>query len=94
MTSPPDVQNVPDVWGLLERAHDMLIDVRPFAAEVSAALRERDRFVLVPNDHVAWLYWDDYAGTRGYFKVCQLDHPREQGAFPVYAASPNPPEGK
>src|SRR6266446_1300248 len=59
MTSPPDVQNVPDVWGLLEQARDWIQQqtewqlagsktVHPMALRIDAALAQRDRFVLVP----------------------------------------------
>jgi hypothetical protein len=57
--SPPDVQNVPDVWGLLEQARDFLFDAYPMETRrskewvdigqsIDAALAQRERFVLVP----------------------------------------------
>jgi len=61
MTSPPDVQNVPDVWALLQRARDFI--VADWAADhdvalpsghiveiLDYALAQRDRFVLVPRE--------------------------------------------
>jgi len=56
MTSPPDVQNVPDVWALLEQARDLLqrmsVGKPPLdcAYCINAALAQRDRFVLVPKE--------------------------------------------
>jgi len=53
MTTPVDVQNVPDVWGILERAREVLhwhkrdYDV---LRDIDAALAQRDRFVLVPRE--------------------------------------------
>jgi len=52
MISPPDVQNVPDIWGILERAREVLhwhkrdYDV---LRDIDAALAQRERFVLVPK---------------------------------------------
>ena|SRR6266404_7866499 len=53
--SPPDVQNVPDVWRLLKDASDVLcgFDVDPpqvLVKRLDAALAQRDRFVLVPKE--------------------------------------------
>jgi hypothetical protein len=55
MTSPPDVQNVPDVWTVLKRARDYLENnsgpgswANEIIREADAALVQRDRFVLVP----------------------------------------------
>jgi len=51
MTSPPDVQNVPDIWTLLE---DVVLDGGCGALKngtvrrIILALTQRDRFVLVP----------------------------------------------
>jgi hypothetical protein len=55
MTSPPDVQNVPDVWGLLEQARNCMFDLRPgdrltIGDAISTALAQRERFVLVPKE--------------------------------------------
>ncbi len=59
MTSPPDVQNVPDVWGLLEWAlkrvlrYQSTISVQlgdDLPERIEAALLQRDRFVLVPKE--------------------------------------------
>ncbi len=56
MTPSPDVQNVPDVWWLLEQAGDYLKlnskgsrgdELRQHLAD---ALSQRDRFVLVPKE--------------------------------------------
>ncbi len=60
VTSPPDVQNVPDVWGLLQSALSSIGEhtgKRIFAnkeeaellLKIDAALAVRDRFVLVPQ---------------------------------------------
>jgi hypothetical protein len=58
MTS--DVQNVPDVWGLLERAlpwmatqygsREEFARLDPIRNQMRAALAQRDRFVLVPKE--------------------------------------------
>lgn len=59
MTSPPDVQNVPDIFGLLEWAHKALTgdylsdETIAFMPVLEAALAQRDRFVLVPKEPVA-----------------------------------------
>ena len=57
MTSPPDVQNVPDVWALLEQASASIYrlfhqtdDQRALISDINAALAQRDRFVLVPKE--------------------------------------------
>ncbi|SRR6266699_4641784 len=52
ISSSPDVQNVPDVWGLLERARDAILqrnDLRTVVSDIRDALAARDRFVLVPK---------------------------------------------
>jgi len=62
--SPPDVQNVPDIWTLLEKARSAAVELCVGAMptspdwhkwfevrqEIDAALAQRDRFVLVPKD--------------------------------------------
>ncbi len=56
--SPPDVQNVPDVWTLLEQARGALVTDGVWcrashvalAPVIDAALTQRDRFVLVPKE--------------------------------------------
>ena len=64
MTSPPDVQNVPDVWGLLEQARRAYVELNlasnPTGPDwhkwyehirtLDAALAQRERFVLVPKE--------------------------------------------
>jgi len=57
MTSPPDVQNVPDVWPLLKRMRDYMENnsgpgswANEVIREADAALAQRDRFVLVPRE--------------------------------------------
>jgi len=58
MTSTPDVQNVPDVWTLLEQARGALVTDGVWcrashvalAPVIDAALTQRDRFVLVPKE--------------------------------------------
>src|SRR6266853_1641492 len=55
--SPPDVQNVPDVWGLLEQARASIYRLfhqtdgqRTLISDINAALAQRDRFALVPKE--------------------------------------------
>ena len=64
MISPPDVQNVPDLWTLLERARSAAVELCVAAMptspdwhkwfevrqEIDAALSQRERFVLVPKE--------------------------------------------
>ncbi len=57
MTSPPDVQNVPDVWTLLQEAANQLrytafmhSETERLMTRLDAALAQRDRFVLVPKE--------------------------------------------
>jgi len=60
MTSPSDVQNVPDVWGLLGKSLALIeaiqtrstphAEVRAVQSLLDAALAQRDRFVLVPKE--------------------------------------------
>ena len=62
MISPPDVQNVPDVWTLLEQAHSSLRlrqvgealpqrnQIEWLRKLINDAISQRDRFVLVPKD--------------------------------------------
>jgi|SRR5467141_4514268 len=62
MTSPPDVQNVPDVWTILEQAREEVLfwppagrdrlpnKTRAVVEAIDAALAQRDRFVLVPKE--------------------------------------------
>jgi hypothetical protein len=62
MTSPLDVQNVPDVWGLLERAASYADSVYSNGADekstrayslydaIQTALAQHERFVLVPKE--------------------------------------------
>ncbi len=66
MTSPPDVQNVPDVWGLLSEARKAYVELNlasnptgpdwhkwyEHISTLDAALAVRDRFVLVPKEVV------------------------------------------
>ena len=54
MTSPPDVQNVPDVFSLLQQASALarLTGRLDLAEAIDAALAKRDRFVLVPREAV------------------------------------------
>jgi len=55
MTSPPDVQNVPDVWGLLEACLTVIEEERASPSvcrNIQAALAQRDRFVLVPKAEI------------------------------------------
>ena len=60
MTSPPDVQNVPDVWGLLEQARKDIFEwwagrgsvdkSNELFLHIDTAIAQRDRFVLVPKE--------------------------------------------
>ena len=50
MTSPPDVQNVPDVWALLEYLRAYFSENTEQYRAIDAALSQRDRFVLVPKE--------------------------------------------
>src|SRR6266853_5706741 len=80
VTSPPDVQNVPDVWTLLEQARevvynhvdrrvDSLGSHRPLIAAMDAALAQRDRFVMVPKEATPAMLQamdDEYEAQIGY----------------------------
>lgn len=103
MTSTPDVQNVPDVWGLLEQARkwagkpgDGGYALQRWVEILDVALAQRDRFVLVPN-RVAMLLRE--ATSEGFEDAGWTDESwadwwvEMRAAWPhVLAAAPKPPE--
>ncbi len=99
MTSPPDVQNVPDVWGLLEQARDMMLHWATHTQKaarlrkelcdcIDAVLAQRDRFVLVPKEPVATVNWNPW----GDFEVTWNPESVLASGTKLYAAAPKPPE--
>jgi len=98
MTSPPDVQNVPDIWALLERMQTLLsnlpdvnFDYTPLDVEVDTALAQRDRFVLVPKEPVAVFI---YSPTTLEYGVRWLNDPPMINGDLLYSARAPKPEGK
>jgi hypothetical protein len=92
MTSPPDVQNVPDVWTLLQRARDFI--VADWAADhdvalpsdhivdiLDAALAQRDRFVLVPKEPTIeqLAAVRDVTSLRGMYRAFLVAAPKPDG---------------
>jgi len=74
--SPSDVQNVPDVWALLEQASASIYRLfhqtdgqRALISDINAALAQRDRFVLVPKEATPAMLQamdDEYETQIGY----------------------------
>jgi len=100
MTSAPDVQNVPDVWGLLQSALSSIGEhtgKRIFAdkedtellRQIDAALAQRDRFVLVPKEPTPSMR---RAGI-GPWATSDLEEAVRASYQAMLAASPKP-EGK
>ena len=95
MTSPPDVQNVPDVWGLLKEAldyincQDNIDDGADLLKRGYVSLSQRDRFVLVPKEPVAWLELNRDGSVIGV-TLEPDDYARKQGIVPLVAL-PKPP---
>jgi len=93
MTSQPDVQNVPDIWGLLQKLRKYVHSDEPDLNTLDAALAQRDRFVLVPKEprnvsealHMIREHQTQIARLQQYV----LGDPRESV---VVAAAPKPPE--
>ncbi len=107
MTSPPDVQNVPDVWTLLQEAANQLrytafmhSETERLMTRLDAALAQRDRFVMVPKEptremyDAAWSAWGDTSFDDMRDKL-SADHLRRlfyMFAYAMLVAAPNPTE--
>jgi len=94
MTSPPDVQNVPDVWGLLE---DVVLDGGCGALKngtvrrIIIALTQRDRFMLVPKKATG----EQLIAIRKQFMIdlhAQMGPSAENSYRVALAAAPKPEE--
>ena len=90
MTSTPDMQNVPDVWAILQeirernsfRAHVDLMDL------IDDALAVRDRFVLVPREPTQemrragvgqWMHGEAEAESRARYIAMLAAAPKPEG---------------
>jgi len=106
MTSPPDVQNVPDVWGLLEEAYNSLRlrqvgealpqrnEIERLRKQVADALAKRERFVLVPRKPTTVMMQAGYdAYKREYVDGGNSDDIWSRTWDAMLAAAPKP-EGK
>lgn len=100
MTSPPDVQKVPDVWGLLEEAANVERVDRDrlyyFVGRVRTALAQRDRFVLVPKEadlEMSDAYWADVNAAPLALSGASKEELFRHRWVNVLAAAPKP-EGK
>ncbi len=94
--TPPDVQNVPDVWGLLAEAYGSLAldNVNSgLLATIELTLAQRDRFVLVPKEPTV----EQLMAIRKRFMVdIQGAHmgPSAENSYRVALAAAPKPEGK